>query len=91
MRKKKQLDIDGYRAELERLDDDKLFGVDGLLELEEERKKELIEERIEDYENELDELDAASLYGDEEWKKRRSERIEELVNERREEPEESGQ
>jgi hypothetical protein len=88
--KKKQLDIDAYRAELESQDDEKLFGVDGLLELEEERRKQLIEDRIEDYENELDELDVADLYGDEEWKKRRSEMIEELVNERLQDLEQSG-
>lgn len=82
MRKKKQLDIDAYRAELESLDDEQLFGQDDLHELEEERRTELIEDRVEDYERELDEMDLSDLYGDEEWKQIRAAKVQERINER---------
>jgi len=60
MSKKKQLDIDAYRAELERLDDDQLLEED-LKELREAAKSPLIEEFIRDYLDKIEEMDLAKL------------------------------
>src|SRR4051812_5880676 len=78
MSKKKQLDIDAYRAELTKLNDAQLFEEGELEHLREERMSEMME----DYKyHELDSMDDADLFGEEEWKSIRAAKVEKRLKE----------
>ena len=73
-------EIEGYRVELQILDDETLFGESELTQLAETRMNALVEK----YEEQLDDMDMEELYGQDEWENIRAAKIEELVNVRRE-------